>query len=300
MEAFSANLNYLLAGGSCDPYKLPRGSPIISHLLYADDMLVFLNSVQSSLSAAKNFLQLFQSATGLKKNNRKNNFLFSKHIRASRIRASERILGFSKAGNDIQYLGAPLSKARTKVADFQFIIDKVNRRVNGWSASHVSQAGRATLIRRVLESFSIHVMAAMHIPCQVIDCLESHFASFFWGWVDGKWKLHWIAWKKIVKPVDEGELSIRSLKEVMAALRLKLTWAVKFGENSGSWVSLMRAKHHRDLTAEIHASSQKITSPFRRKIRTFLPVLTENVQWQVGRGELNLWAYNWTGMGPLQ
>ncbi|XP_058068516.1 uncharacterized protein LOC131217594 [Magnolia sinica] len=51
-------------------YKIRRGCPIASHLLYAYDTLLFLNGSRASLQAVKTFQDLFQEASGEKQSQR--------------------------------------------------------------------------------------------------------------------------------------------------------------------------------------------------------------------------------------
>ncbi|XP_058071246.1 uncharacterized protein LOC131220315 [Magnolia sinica] len=156
-----------------------RGYPPISHLLFADDTLLFVNGSWESLLQVKSFLSSFQEVFGQKINYNKSCFLCPTKMSTSRIRNVKRILGFSKARSDILYLGVPLVKGRIKSAMFQLLMDKISYRINGWNSRFLSQAGRLTLIKHVLGSMSLHIMAAMKIPAQIVASLEHRFAHFF-------------------------------------------------------------------------------------------------------------------------
>ncbi|XP_058104393.1 uncharacterized protein LOC131248235 [Magnolia sinica] len=281
-------------------FKSSRGlhqSDPLSPTLFIIAMEAFSINLQKlirpSHRAMKNFLHIFQAATGQKINSSKSSYIGPSKWTSSRNRNTERLLGFGRARDGMQYLGAPLTRGRIRTASFQFLLDKVSKRISGWVAMHISQASRATLICHVLGSYPIHIMAALHIPGQVIQRLESNFADFFfWGWAEGKKKFHWLTWKKVARPKEEGGLGIRNLREVLNALRMKLAWAVKYGNNQGPWVKLMRAKHERELQDVIPATVQRNSSLIWKKIREFLPTVQEHTPWTVEHGDANIWKYN--------
>ncbi|XP_058073089.1 uncharacterized protein LOC131221804 [Magnolia sinica] len=286
--------------GWCSPFKLHRGCPIISHLLFTDDTLLFVNGSQDSLHSIKAFLVAFQEVTGQRINFHKSSFLCSAKMNTGRIRQIERALGISKARAGVLYLCIPLFKGRVSTASFKVLIDKTGSRISGWNARLLSQAGRLTLIKHVLGSIPLHTMAATKIPVNLVTKLECRFAQFFWGWAEGKKKVQWIAWNKISHPIDEGGLGVRKLQEVLKALRRKMAWKVKYGQVVSPWVLYMRARQQTDLEEGSSAGPSSSVSPFWKKVRNELPILANTVQWQVGDGDMNLWTSNWTGLGPLQ
>ncbi|XP_058084082.1 uncharacterized protein LOC131231793 [Magnolia sinica] len=259
MEAFSVNLKLLINSGRCQRFLMRRNSPIISYLLYADDILLFSNGKKENLLKVLQFLALFQQATGQKIINNKSCFICPRALSLARIRSISCILGFRKANGTIQYLGAPLRLGRIRSSELQFLVVKVERKTAGWAGRHISQAGRTTLIRHVLGSVPIHIM-----------------------------------------PIEEGGLGVRRLKEVLEAHRLKLAWAVNFSNQSGPWVKLMRNKYSRDLLPNALMPPSTNLSPFWKSVRALFPLLSETVQWHIGRGELNFWKANWMGRGPIQ
>ncbi|XP_058075296.1 uncharacterized protein LOC131223778 [Magnolia sinica] len=99
LEVSAKSFNTLVARGWVPPFKLHCGSPLISHLLFVNDTLLFLNGSRSSLLSIKHFLQVFQMPAG-------------------RVRSIQRLLGISKANSGIPYLGVPLSKGRLKQVNY--------------------------------------------------------------------------------------------------------------------------------------------------------------------------------------
>ncbi|XP_058111784.1 uncharacterized protein LOC131255108 [Magnolia sinica] len=187
-KVFSRSFRHILFAGTSQPFRIRRGCPTPSHLLYADNTLLFLNGSRMPLLAVNDFLSSFQAASGQRINRSKSCFICSDNLSTGRVKAIERLL------------------------------DRVEKKVSGWKVRFLSQAGRTVLICHVLGSLPLHVMAVSVIPKQ--------------GWVDGRRKFPWIAWNSITRP-PEGGLGVRKLQEVLDAMRMKMAWAVKFGDSNG-------------------------------------------------------------------
>ena len=61
-----------------------------------------------------------------------------------------RLLNVNLVQNPSKYLGQNFKLRGNKVADFQFLVDKLQSKLQGWKASLLSQVGRTTLIVSVL------------------------------------------------------------------------------------------------------------------------------------------------------
>lgn len=80
-----------------------------------------------------------------------------------------------------KYLGCFLFRGRKKKVHFQHIIDSVNKRLSGWAGKMLSPGGRLVLIKHVLYSIPLHVLAAMEPPKAVLDHIEKRFSNLLWG-----------------------------------------------------------------------------------------------------------------------
>lgn len=73
-ETFSKGLSKLYSIGTLKPFKVPRDCPSISHLLYANDVLLFANGEKRNLEKLLNFIKQYESASGQKLNSAKSKF----------------------------------------------------------------------------------------------------------------------------------------------------------------------------------------------------------------------------------
>ncbi|CAH9092688.1 unnamed protein product [Cuscuta europaea] len=81
-------------------------------------------------------------------------------------------------------------------------------------------------------------------------------ANFLWGTSNYRPKYHWVSWKKISYPKEEGGLDIRSLKDVERAFSLKMWW--KWKTSSCFWSEFMKARYPREGDMRIKIADSPI------------------------------------------
>lgn len=154
------------------PFKLGRNVSPISHLFYADDMLIFTNRRMRSLRCLRVLMTQYEEASGQKINLDKSSFYASKTIRPSRLIQIQRTSGCQKKTLPFKYLGAPIYKGRCSAALFEDTFTKFTAKLEGWHSRYLSFGGKITLIRSVLASLRIHIFSCMAIPKQVLRRME--------------------------------------------------------------------------------------------------------------------------------
>lgn len=92
----------------------------------------------------------------------------------------------------------------------------------------LSSGGRLILLKHVLSSMPIHLLAGIPAPKGVLDQLEKMLANFWWGGDEDKRKLHWISFYTMCLPIQEGALGPpRHFQDLSKAFRMKLTWSIR-------------------------------------------------------------------------
>ncbi|KAL2237562.1 UNVERIFIED_CONTAM: hypothetical protein Sindi_0947900 [Sesamum indicum] len=179
----------------------------ISHLSYADDVILFTNCEEESLTKLMQFLRNFEESSGQKINHAKSAFIPEKkaNLMAHRIK---HITGFSRKALPITYLGAPLYKGNKKKILYENLIDKVRNKIAGWEHCHLSYGGRLQLIKTVLSSMPIYLLQVLNPPVGTIQKLEQLFAKYFWGSTSEQRKIHWTKWQIFVILSKKADLEL--------------------------------------------------------------------------------------------
>lgn len=124
---------------------------------------------------------------------------------------------------------------------FNFLYEKFESKLQAWKGRLLSLAGRLVLIRSVLMSILIYFMATTKTPKKVINGITGTIRRFFWGKPEKERYMAYIAWKKILCPI-EGGLGLRCLDTINDALLTKFLWRLA-SDSSSLWATQIRAKY---------------------------------------------------------
>ena len=123
-------------------------------------------------------------------------------------------------------MGVPFIYDCYKSSDFQFIIDKLMKRLNGWKSNSLSLAGRVTLAKSALSTIPSYVMQTMKIPIGVCNKIDRICRNFIWGTNENRRKIHLVSWEHICKPKEEGGLGFQTARAMNKAYLMKLAWGL--------------------------------------------------------------------------
>ncbi|KAK4724025.1 hypothetical protein R3W88_026804 [Solanum pinnatisectum] len=151
-------------------------------------------------------------------NKEKSHFTIPSNTSQNIIDRIQEVTGFSKKDSPITYLGCPMYIGRQRIIYYSQLVDKVSEKICGWQAKILNFGGRITLIKHVLLSMPIHIMAAVSPPSTTIKYIESIIAEFFWGRDQDRRKYHWASLETMSLPYEEGGVGIRRLTDICTAL----------------------------------------------------------------------------------
>lgn len=220
-EVLSRGISKPVANGTIDLMTGARGFQVPSHILYADDVLVFCRASQKNIN---NLMQLFSrygDVSGQRINPLKSTFYVgSCHIR--RINVLARNLGFRIDRLPFLYLGIPIFKGKPRRQHLLPIVDRIKAKLSAWKASLLSISDRVILVSSVIHSMLTYSFLIYGWHVSLIKLVDRWSRNFIWGGdIDSK-KLVTVAWHKVCKPVKEGGLGLRSIRQVNSATMLKL------------------------------------------------------------------------------
>ena len=233
MEAFTFLMDRGIAGKEIDiPRSVRMGD--CSHLIFADDILLFCKANRRTVMGVLKLLDQFSQVSGLHINKDKSLAMFSKATRD--VHCLLNTLQFRQPPPYIKYLGLPLSVVYPKTYQFRGLVDKCQSRMEGWCCKNLSLAGKVELVHTVIHGMIAYWSQTYKFPNKVIGDLERVCAKFVCG--DG---LRTWSWASICKPNAEGGLGIRRIRDVNNAAGVKLLWRCLQGD--GLWAKFMMAKY---------------------------------------------------------
>jgi hypothetical protein len=127
------------------PLQVSANGPSISHLFFADDVLLFAKAKPSQARVINKILEDFCSISGLKVSLEKSRAFASAGVTRSRkdsVTSTTRIQFTSNLG---KYLGFQMHHGRIKKEDFSCIMDIVSNKLASWKGRLPNKPGRVTL-----------------------------------------------------------------------------------------------------------------------------------------------------------
>ncbi|RVW65596.1 putative ribonuclease H protein [Vitis vinifera] len=301
MEALTSLINRAVRGGYLSGCSIRgrEGAEIrVSHLLFADDTLVFCENSQEQLAFLSWLLLWFEAISGLRINLNKSEILPVGRVENAELLAAE--LGCKVGSLPSTYLGLPLGASHKSVMVWDGMEERMRKRLALWKRQFISKGGRITLIRSTLASIPTYLMSLMRMPKVVKLRLEKIQRDFLWGGGALEKKPHLIKWGIVCSHKKKGGLGIRDLTILNRALLCKWSWrfaverdsywkliiGTKFGVGSGGWCTCGgREGYGVGLWKEISKEGL---------------LLLNNVSFSVGDGKrVRFWKDKWCGNTPL-
>lgn len=144
----------------------------------------------------------------------------------------------------------------------------------------LSQAGRMTLAKVVLQSNHIYGMSSFQLRKKDTEKLNSITLNFFWGFKENRLKIHLLSKKRVMKRVDQGGLGFKDFHLVNKALMAKQFWRVIERPTSivGRWIS------HKYLVPNSYLVLRKssLESVCWKGAAANAKFIKRNLRWQVG------------------
>lgn len=108
---------------------------------------------------------------------------------------------------------------------FEFLKDRLWRKIQGWNVKCLSKAGKAILLHNVAQAVPSYAMSCFLLPKSLCKELERMMNSFWWGTKSSNTKsIHWLSWSNMGMAKGEGGLGFRDLYGFNLALLGKICW----------------------------------------------------------------------------
>jgi hypothetical protein len=268
--------------------KIVPRAPEITHLFFADDSLMFCRANEKETTQVKDIINSYQQASGQLVNYTKSEMIFSRKVQQSTKQAVHQILPMPIVEHFSKYLGQPIITGRAKNQLFNFIQDKVWKKLQGWKEKHLSFAGRGTLIKAVAQAIPTYLMSSYLLPKGVCNQIESMTSRFWWGVNVDKRKVHWVNWKKTCKKKEFGGMGFRNISAFNEALLAKQGWRIMTDPES-LLAKVVKAKYF-PKGHFLHAKRGPKASYSWQSILKASWILKRGCLWLIGNGkDINIW-----------
>ncbi|WZZ11232.1 hypothetical protein YC2023_097153 [Brassica napus] len=295
MESLSRLLTSRYADGNINYH--PRTEQLqISHLMFADDVMIFFDGSSNSLHGITECLDDFASWSGLHMNTSKTE-LFTAGLDPMESTAITGY-GFPAGSFPIRYLGLPLMSRKLKISEYSPLINKITLTFQSWASKMLSFAGRLQLLRTVIFGTVTFWLSAFMLPKGCIQAIEALCARFLWSGNIDKRGLAKIAWSTVCLPKQEGGLGLRSFSVWNQVLCLKFIWLL-LSKTPSLWVEWHWNIHLQDKSFWSIEASVSDSWAWKRLLK-LRPLALQFCKTALGNGRsASFWFDVWTPLGQL-
>ncbi|GAA0148318.1 hypothetical protein LIER_07795 [Lithospermum erythrorhizon] len=185
-EELIALINTAVAKGDWKDIKVNIKGPVVSHLLFTDDALLFAWASVEECMVVKGMLQLYENTSGQRVNYHKSAIAFSLNVGEELKRDICEVFGVAEVSSHAKYLGLPTVAGKSKVELFDSITDRVQSKVEEWQPKLLSRAGNEVLIKAVAQPIPCYAMQCFRFLAMFCDDLEAIMGRFWWGSSNGE------------------------------------------------------------------------------------------------------------------
>ncbi|GAU46013.1 hypothetical protein TSUD_401350 [Trifolium subterraneum] len=130
-EVLSRAITIASDQGRIRPMNYCRGVNVPTHILYADEIMLFCKATQSNVRCILDIFQRYGESSGQIINKQKSK-LYAGGISNARISSLASLLGFMTGSIPFNYLGCPIFQGKPKRQHFQAIADKIKIKLATW------------------------------------------------------------------------------------------------------------------------------------------------------------------------
>ncbi|XP_057432959.1 uncharacterized protein LOC130725784 [Lotus japonicus] len=299
MERLAHSIGDAVGSGAWKPIKLSRNGPPISHLFFADDLLLFGEATVDQMECIMGCLNAFCSASGMKLSIPKTRLMVSKNVGSVVARQLSDISGIGLTSDLGRYLGVPLAHQRVTASNYQYILDRTQKRLSSWRSQMLNFAGRVTLTKSVIAALPTYSMQTSLLPREVCGKLEKIQRDFIWGTLDRSHGAHSIGWSKLCRSKQDGGLGLRRMYDFNKSLVMKLGWGLVSNPDA-LWARVLRDKYSCGNETIRTVQRRSCESHVWRAIRSTWSDLEGNLRWRIGDGSsVRFWYDKWMFSGTV-
>ncbi|XP_062013785.1 uncharacterized protein LOC133730151 [Rosa rugosa] len=262
-EGMSALISHGVSSGQWQGLRICDGAPTISHLLFADDSMLYSIATPQDCTMIRDLLNIYERASGQQVNLQKSSVVFS---------------------------GSVLPPLRDNMA--QILGVQMVEKHDKWRSKLLSAAGREILIKVVAQALPLYTMNCYLLPQNLIQELHQLCAQFWWGSTDDKKAMHWRAWDDLCKPKSMGGMGFRHLFAFNLAMLAKQGWRLLQYPDSliGQLFKALYFPHSNFWEAELGSQP----SFAWRSILQGRDILKAGIKRHIGNGlSTNIWRDPW-------
>lgn len=148
--------------------------------------------------------------------------------------------------HSMRYLSFLIKPNDYLINDQDWLISRVERKLNQWCNQCLSRVGLYILIKSIIEGLPIYWTAITHIPRNIMDHIHKMSFGFMWRQDKDAKSFHQVPWDKISLPNNLGGWEIKHHLHFYTTLAAKGIW--RLITTIGLWTIVIHQKYISPLT----------------------------------------------------
>lgn len=158
--------------------------------------------------------------------------------------------------------------------------------MNSWGSSWLNIAGKAVLIKAVLNNLPIFRFAILLAPVGTIKKMDELIRGFFWrGGKHNDKKFSLISWDIVTKPYLEGGLNLKDLYAKNLAMGAKLAWKIIAPNPSWAQIALWKKYFRGPRLRCLDHPKDSTRSHLSILLSKIAPMINSCAHWVPGNGK---------------
>ncbi|KAI5323914.1 hypothetical protein L3X38_032987 [Prunus dulcis] len=197
--------------------SVAQGAPILSHLFFADDSILFCNAHLSDVSNLLQILRVYEQASGQIINFDKSAACFNPETDPITKQLISDMHGVRIVASHERYLGLPTLTQQNKNKMFNHVRDMLWQKLSTWNSKLLSAVGKEVLIKAVGQALPTYTMGVFRLPQNLCHEPYAMLARYWWGRAGGR-GIHWTGWQKLCKPKCLGGIGFENFEAFNKAM----------------------------------------------------------------------------------
>jgi hypothetical protein len=185
---------------------------------------------------------------------------------------------------------------RSKKRTFEYLKERVWKRLQGWKEKLLSKAGKEVLIKAVVQAIPSYAMSCFDLTKTLYDEISNMIGRFWWAQPEKENKMHRLSCDLLCLRKDKGGLGYRDLHLFNLAMLARQGWRLLLDPKS-LCAQVLRSKYYPDGDLLSVVEKPGISYSWRSIIRG-VQALENGLVWRVGDGtQINIWLDPWIPHG---